>query len=420
MNRERLQEIYRNTHLADKVDIDSIRQLTVDYPYFNLPYVILSKYYHDTQHYKFEDMLRQAAMRVKDRQALYEYIHGKKEEEGHLPVEKEIELIETQKEAAIIENEDLSVGAFLSDEPEIAQAVESEPIETFIEPKAAEMPIEAISETLAESNVAGTVETHQSTIEDLLVDIPLNDVEELEKPVEFILDTHHENINVDSLEFDHDIIGEEIATEFTFSKDFNKEEFLVSEVHPELALEEEKIVERTEVLDNLHFEEKPSDINLENENYFKDAKEPQVIEDKTQGPEMDFFAWLRTAKTSTEVSEPVAIDNIESAPEPAVIEPEVSEEEDKDIGSNFDLIDRFIKTNPQITRPKKEFFNPENMAKKSEVIDLEFVSETLANIFYEQGNYELAIKAYEKLSLQNPSKQSYFADLIEKIRKERK
>jgi tetratricopeptide (TPR) repeat protein len=60
------------------------------------------------------------------------------------------------------------------------------------------------------------------------------------------------------------------------------------------------------------------------------------------------------------------------------------------------------------------------MAKRSEVIDLEFVSETLANIYYEQGNYDMALKAYKKLSLQNPSKESYFADLIEKIKKERK
>jgi tetratricopeptide (TPR) repeat protein len=60
------------------------------------------------------------------------------------------------------------------------------------------------------------------------------------------------------------------------------------------------------------------------------------------------------------------------------------------------------------------------MAKRSEILDLEFVSETLAEIYYQQGNFDFAIKAYEKLSLQNPSKQSFFADLIDKIKKERK
>ena len=70
MNIERLQSIYHNTALADKTDIEDVRQLTEDYPYYSLPYVILSKYYYETRHYRFEDMLRQAAMRVKDRKAL--------------------------------------------------------------------------------------------------------------------------------------------------------------------------------------------------------------------------------------------------------------------------------------------------------------------------------------------------------------
>ena len=60
------------------------------------------------------------------------------------------------------------------------------------------------------------------------------------------------------------------------------------------------------------------------------------------------------------------------------------------------------------------------MGKKSEVLDLEFVSETLAELYYQQGNFDNAIRVYEKLSLQNPSKASFFADLIDQIKKERK
>ena len=87
---------------------------------------------------------------------------------------------------------------------------------------------------------------------------------------------------------------------------------------------------------------------------------------------------------------------------------------------SLDIIEKFIAINPQISRPKKEFYSPENMAKRSEVVDLEIVSETLAQMYYEQGNLDLAIKAYEKLSLQNPAKQPLFVDLIEKIKKEKR
>jgi tetratricopeptide (TPR) repeat protein len=145
---------------------------------------------------------------------------------------------------------------------------------------------------------------------------------------------------------------------------------------------------------------------------------------------MDFFAWLKAPKPEVnsqieqkdEVSEIVTEEPIDVSTSDSneVIEQEEPEKVEGKPVFNLDLIDKFIQSNPQITRPKKEFFNPENMAKRSEVIDLEFVSETLANIYYEQGNYDLALKAYEKLSLQNPSKQAYFADLIEKIRIERK
>jgi hypothetical protein len=71
-----------------------------------------------------------------------------------------------------------------------------------------------------------------------------------------------------------------------------------------------------------------------------------------------------------------------------------------------------------MSRPKKEFFNPVNLAARSVVENEDFYTETYASICLKQGNDSKAIKIYEKLSLKFPEKSSYFAGLIEKIKKE--
>lgn len=86
--------------------------------------------------------------------------------------------------------------------------------------------------------------------------------------------------------------------------------------------------------------------------------------------------------------------------------------------SAFELIDKFIKDEPKISRPSKtEFFSPVNMAKQSVAEDITFVSETLAKIYVLQGNYAKAIKAYENLRLKYPEKRLYFASQIKNLRK---
>lgn len=82
-----------------------------------------------------------------------------------------------------------------------------------------------------------------------------------------------------------------------------------------------------------------------------------------------------------------------------------------------DLIDKFIREEPRITKPKVEFFNPVNIAKQSVAEDITFVSETLAKIYVLQGNYLKAVQAYENLRLKYPEKRLYFAAQIKNLRK---
>ena len=83
-----------------------------------------------------------------------------------------------------------------------------------------------------------------------------------------------------------------------------------------------------------------------------------------------------------------------------------------------DLINDFIKNEPSISRPKTRFYDPIEKAKESIVDNENIVSETLADIFYDQGYLLKAIKIYQKLSLKFPEKSSYFAALIKKAEKE--
>lgn len=82
-----------------------------------------------------------------------------------------------------------------------------------------------------------------------------------------------------------------------------------------------------------------------------------------------------------------------------------------------DIIDSFIKNDPQIKAPKAEQINTENKAKKSAEDHNDLVSETLAAIYIEQMLYHKAIDTYEKLSLKFPEKSRYFADLIQSLEK---
>ena len=79
------------------------------------------------------------------------------------------------------------------------------------------------------------------------------------------------------------------------------------------------------------------------------------------------------------------------------------------------LIDRFIATEPRIAPSKAEFYSPAIQAKRSVEEDENLISETLANIYMEQGMLAKARQAYEKLSLLYPEKSSSFAALIQKI-----
>ena len=114
-----------------------------------------------------------------------------------------------------------------------------------------------------------------------------------------------------------------------------------------------------------------------------------------------------------------SLDELKNLIEQRIIELEREKEDtnqEKKTLSKTEIIDKFIAENPQISRPKQEFYNPMVVAQTSVVDKENIISETLATIYLNQGYVEKAISVYQKLSLKNPEKSVYFAELIEKAK----
>jgi len=92
-----------------------------------------------------------------------------------------------------------------------------------------------------------------------------------------------------------------------------------------------------------------------------------------------------------------------------------NEKEKKLEGSNFNLIDKFIKNSPKI-KPVKESNSKENFSKDSTKENIDLMTETLACVYLEQKKFNKAIAAYNILSLKYPEKSGFFADRIKAIK----
>ena len=79
------------------------------------------------------------------------------------------------------------------------------------------------------------------------------------------------------------------------------------------------------------------------------------------------------------------------------------------------LIDKFLQSDQKLDLNKE--IEDIDITKNSKISKKEFMTETLAKIYFKQEKYSEAIKAYEILSLKYPEKIILFANQIKKIKK---
>jgi len=202
-------------------------------------------------------------------------------------------------------------------------------------------------------------------------------------------------------------ISEEIVSEF------KKESALIEESEDEPL--PRTVKDADNILDPSLFSSKDPDIDKSISDEKKKAEEALEIGkplDFTKKEKYSFGEWLQLTSQKTQKPKPgakvikkeVATNEIKSTPKA-----------DRLKRKKFDLIDKFIETNPKIVPT----VNPVKVPiKDSLTFDKnELMTATLAKVYLEQKKYKKAIQAYKILSLKYPEKSSFFADRIKAVEK---
>lgn len=138
--------------------------------------------------------------------------------------------------------------------------------------------------------------------------------------------------------------------------------------------------------------------------------EPQINNDVA--PEVySFSEWLKVMKSKSPQS--AQVENLSISTKSSNADNTKVSPKRKQVDS---LIDKFIKEEPRITKPKSDFYKSGNMAKQSVSEDDGLVTETLAKLYIKQGHYPKAVRSYLRLIELYPAKEPYYQQQIEYVR----
>ena len=374
MNQEHLSHIVKQPASISGQDAIELEALCKKFPAFSTPFVLLARYYWQTGDYRMEEAVQQAALRVNDREWLYDFVHAAAEK--------------ANTDIAKIQETEIPF---------------SEPLESEIDIQVEQL--SAVVETITETV---ELETNPQEIE-IQIEVQIEEqtvVSSMFEPED------SENLVFDEIEALDAAVGASILgitgldyaqANPTIENDASGE--IVTDVGgliTPMSAEEDNI--ETAAISIFEVDDVLADEHHAAANEYNIEQFYPTPAETVSGPPTDFYSWL---------GQPAAQQEEETVAEETAIP--VSEQE---LTHQQQLIDRFIANNPTISRPKKEFFTPETAAKKSEHLPEQLATETLATVYLNQGNAEGAIRIYERLILKFPEKSSYFVSLIEKTRNE--
>ena len=158
---------------------------------------------------------------------------------------------------------------------------------------------------------------------------------------------------------------------------------------------------------------------LKKESTAKSLKKTDEVKDKKDGDKTPLEKTSTTKASEKENKSSFAVASGEDKPSSAEAsggDKSTFAEASEDKRSKSELLDHFIKTEPSISKPAEDASEDTlRLAKESLEDHFDFVSETLAEIYYKQNNPKKAVKVYEQLIVKLPEKKLYFAARIKEI-----
>ncbi|MCW3083636.1 MAG: hypothetical protein JWP12_1002 [Bacteroidetes bacterium] len=391
--------------------------LVKDFPYFQTAYLLYSKSLHNQNSIHYNNQLKVTAAYATDRKVLHRLITKKAEP----ALEKMLEIVHSPVVEAITEEIKTEQAVIEVVKAELVTPVESPVIpvttreekkeeivvsEKIIEPVKIEIPVVEVQKTeIKETIVPPVIAEVKEKKEVVAIESKAEEPKAPEEKITTEVKNDSGIIPELQLEYLSTAADALIEMELLNTEPFGEDDHVIAEGETE-----EPGVEET--AENEPQERVESDFVLNTpvvrviaEIKEEKAETQQAEENFNQNSPHSFSEWLKHAAVA---------DDSAKKEEPA---PKTRQRSETGIFSAFDLIDKFIKEEPKITRQKTEFYSPVNMAKQSVADDITFVSETLAKIYVLQGNYTKALHAYENLRLKYPEKRLYFATQIKNLRK---